>query len=230
MVALDCYMAAETIQAMIEVAHPTYVPVKWHGTLLTIAMALVTLAFNTLLSGHLSICEGMFAICHFFAFAPIAATLFIMAPNRPVREVFLEFTDHGGWPHIGLSVLIGQVSNMFVVLGCDVITHMAEDIDDPATVLPQCTADIHYGSGLLLQHLLDTRGSRLNFSVRCRISRLLWSYTYACAIRGSTRLDPYDHGWRYGLGVSAGRRVRVSNCAMPCHRQLTNAQRRRPSW
>jgi choline transport protein len=137
MVALDCYMAAETIQAMIEVAHPTYVPVKWHGTLLTIAMALVTLAFNTLLSGHLSIYEGMFAICHFFAFAPIAATLFIMAPNRPVREVFLEFTDHGGWPHIGLSVLIGQVSNMFVVLGCDVITHMAEDIDDPATVLPR---------------------------------------------------------------------------------------------
>lgn len=136
--ALDCYIIADIVQAMLQISDPTYKPERWRGTLLIMATVIVVAAFNILLASHLSMCEGLFATCHFFAFVPVAVALLIMAPKQPPSEVFTHFTDNGGsWPNMGLTVLVGQVSNMFAVLGCDGIAHLAEEIEDCSTVLPR---------------------------------------------------------------------------------------------
>ena len=45
--------------------------------------------------------------------------LWVMIPEKKAAtDVFLSFKEYGaGWDHLGLSVMIGQVSNVFVVLG-----------------------------------------------------------------------------------------------------------------
>ena len=45
--------------------------------------------------------------------------LLVMIPEKKsASDVFLSFQDFGaGWHNIGLSVMVGQVSNVFVVLG-----------------------------------------------------------------------------------------------------------------
>lgn len=138
MVVIECYAISDIIQAMILVINPTFVATRWCGTLLTMATAVVVSAFNIVLASHLSWCEGVFATIHFFAFVPVLLGLAIFAPKPTASEVFLHFTETGGtWPSTSLALLVGQVSNLFVMLGSDGVAHLAEEIEDASMVLPQ---------------------------------------------------------------------------------------------
>lgn len=138
MVVIECYAISDIIQAMILVLDPAYVATRWRGTLLTIAAALVVSTFNIVLASHLSWCEGVFATVHFFAFVPIAVGMIIMAPKPSAADVFLHFTQTDGeWPKTSIALFVGQVSNLFVMLGSDGVAHLAEEIEDAGMVLPQ---------------------------------------------------------------------------------------------
>jgi amino acid transporter len=138
MVVIECYVISDIIQAMILVVDSSYVATRWRGTLLTMAAALVVSTFNIVLASHLSWCEGVFATIHFFAFVAVLFGLVIMAPKPTAAKVFLHFTQTGGnWPVNSLAFFVGQVSNLFVMLGSDGVAHLAEEIEDAGVVLPQ---------------------------------------------------------------------------------------------
>jgi amino acid transporter len=138
MVVIECYAISDIIQAMILVVDSSYVATRWRGTLLTMAAALVVSTFNIVLASHLSWCEGVFATIHFFAFVPVLFGLLIMAPKPSAAEVLLHFTQIGGtWPDTSLALFVGQVSNLFVMLGSDGVAHLAEEIEDAGVVLPK---------------------------------------------------------------------------------------------
>jgi choline transport protein len=50
-----CYLVGTLIQGMIVLNNPDYVFERWHGTLLTIAIVLFTITFNTALANRLPI-------------------------------------------------------------------------------------------------------------------------------------------------------------------------------
>lgn len=138
MVVIDCYAIADIIQALLLVNDPKYVETRWRGTLLTMAAALAISTFNVVVASHLSWCEGFFATLHFFAFVPVIVALFVMAPKRSAKDVFLNFTqsDDAHWPDTSIAVLVGQISNLFVMLGSDGVAHLAEEVEDSGVVLP----------------------------------------------------------------------------------------------
>jgi choline transport protein len=138
MVAIQCYAISDIIQAMILAADTSYLATRRRGTLLTMAASVVVATFNNIvLASHLSWCEGVFATIHFFAFVPVLVGLVIMAPKSSAAEVFLHFTQTGGtWPDTSLALFVGQVSNLFVMLGSDGVAHLAEEIEDAGVVLP----------------------------------------------------------------------------------------------
>lgn len=138
-IAVDCYIISDIIQALLVVNNPAYTPTKWAGTLFTILTVVVVVAFNTFGATHLPFAEGIFATCRVFAFVPIIVTLWVMvSPKSSAAEVFVHFRDHTGtWPSTGLSVLVGQISCMFVTLGSDAVAHLAEEVEDAAIVVPQ---------------------------------------------------------------------------------------------
>jgi amino acid transporter len=138
-IAVDCYIISDIIQALLVVNNPNYTPTQWAGTLFTIVTVMIVVAFNTFGASHLPFAEGIFATCRVFAFVPIVVTLWvIITPKTPPADVFISFKDHtGSWPNTGLSVLVGQISGMFVTLGSDAVAHLAEEVEDAAIVVPQ---------------------------------------------------------------------------------------------
>ena len=61
-----------------------------------------------------------------------------MAPKPSAADVFQHFTQTGDtWPDTNLALFVGQVSNLFVMLGSDGVAHLAEEIEDAGVVLPQ---------------------------------------------------------------------------------------------
>lgn len=126
-VAADCYIVGGIVQGLIVVADPNYVPERWQATLLIIASAIGIGLFNIYGAKHLPLAEGIFATFHVFAFFPVVAVLWAMAPKQSARAVFVEFTDNGaGWPTTALAVMVGQVSSMFAVIGSDSVAHICK--------------------------------------------------------------------------------------------------------
>lgn len=114
-----------------------YIPERWHGTLLIIAVATFSIIFNTLLARKLPLVEGIVLVLHIFGFFAVFVTMWVLAPRSPAKEVFSSFQDNAGWGSIGLSVLLGQLAPIFSLLGSDAATHMSEELQDASYTLPR---------------------------------------------------------------------------------------------
>jgi choline transport protein len=138
MVVIQCYAISDIVQAMILVVDPTYAATRWRGMLFTIAAAAFVSTFNIVLASHLSWCEGVFATVRFFAYVPVLVGMFVLSPKRSAGDVFLHFTQTDGkWPDTSIALFVGQVSNLYVMLGSDGVAHLAEEIEDAGVVLPR---------------------------------------------------------------------------------------------
>ena len=116
--ALDTFLIGSIIQALITLNDPEYSPSRWQGTLLVIASVMGIAAFNVFVSRRLPLAESIFVAVHVLAYFPIILTLLLLSPKQSAAAVFTDFRDNGaGWPSTSLSVMVGQVSTLFVVLG-----------------------------------------------------------------------------------------------------------------
>lgn len=117
-IAIDSYIVGVIIQGLVVLNDSSYEPKRWQATLLIFASIIGIASFNVFAAKHLPLAEGIFVTFHVFAFFPVIITLLVMAPKQSTHDVFANFTDNGaGWPSQALSVMVGQVSTMFVVLG-----------------------------------------------------------------------------------------------------------------
>lgn len=119
-VALDCFIVGTIVQSCIIINNESYADTStaWQGTLLVFASAIGIGLFNMFGAKHLPFAEGIFVASHFFAFFPVIIVILVLAPKTSAKEVFFTFSDNGaGWPNIGWSVMVGQVSAMFSLIG-----------------------------------------------------------------------------------------------------------------
>jgi len=70
---------------MVILNNPNYVPARWHGTLLGIAVASFSLFFNTLLARKLPLIEGIVLVLHIFGFFAILITMWVLGPRTPPK-------------------------------------------------------------------------------------------------------------------------------------------------
>ncbi len=96
----------------------SYTEQRWQGTLLIFASVIGVALFNIFGAKRLPLAEGIFVTCHFFTLFPVIVTVLVLAPKQPPSAVFTGFTDNGaGWSSISLTVMVGQVTGLFTVLG-----------------------------------------------------------------------------------------------------------------
>ncbi|KAJ4370130.1 hypothetical protein N0V86_008866 [Didymella sp. IMI 355093] len=136
-VASLAFLSGGQIQGLIILNNPNYIPERWHGTLLIIAVATLSIIFNTLLARKLPLIEGTVLVLHVFGFFAVLVTMWVLAPRGPASVVFASFQDNAGWGTIGLSVLLGQLAPIFSLLGSDAATHMSEELQDASYTLPR---------------------------------------------------------------------------------------------
>ncbi|KAF2128737.1 amino acid transporter [Dothidotthia symphoricarpi CBS 119687] len=115
----------------------SYMPERWHGTLLVIAVATSAIIFNTLLARKLPLIEELVLILHVLGFIVFFVTMWVLAPRSKASDVFSGFQDNAGWGNTGLSVLVGQLAPIFSLLGADAACHLSEELKDAAYTLPR---------------------------------------------------------------------------------------------
>lgn len=123
-IASIAFLAGGQIQGLVILNNGSYVPERWHGTLLVIAVATFAILFNTLLARKLPLIEGIVLVLHIFGFFAVFITMWVLGPRTPAKEVFSGFQDNAGWGSVGLSVLVGQLSPIFALLGADAVSRL----------------------------------------------------------------------------------------------------------
>lgn len=117
-VASACFLGGAMIQGLMVLGMPdTYVPQRWHGTLLFYAILAFSLFINTCLARILPHIESMVFVIHVAGFFAILVPLVYFAPHGTAKDVFVTFINGGGWPSDGLSFMIGLVPSMFTFIG-----------------------------------------------------------------------------------------------------------------
>ena len=107
------FLTGTIIQALIGVNNADYQPANWQGTLLVFAMALLIYICNIWGARELPLAQTFLVVLHVLAFLAVIIVLWAMAPHQSATAVFTEFSDRGGWPNVGLSLMIGQISAIF---------------------------------------------------------------------------------------------------------------------
>jgi len=130
-------LAGQMIQGLVVLNFPNYAPEPWQTTLIFYAVMAFALFVNTYLASQLPVVEGMILIVHLLGFLAILIPLVYLAPHGTPSEVFKNFVNEGGWSTQGLSFFIGLVTSVFSLLGMDAAAHMAEEIQNAATIVPR---------------------------------------------------------------------------------------------
>jgi choline transport protein len=113
------FMVAGIIQGLIALNNPNYTFEAWHATLLTIALMLFAVIFNSVLAVRLPLVEGCVLILHLAGFFAIFIPMWVLAPRANARDALLTFSSVGGWPSTGLSAMIGLTTPITALIGYD---------------------------------------------------------------------------------------------------------------
>jgi choline transport protein len=147
------FLAGTQIQGLIVLNYPNYVFQRWHGTLLTCAVASFSVFFNTFLAKKLPLVEGIVLIIHVFGFFAVIVTLWVLGPRGDAAEVFTTFNNFGNWNSNATSALVGILAVMIPLLGADAAVHMSEELKDASKQVPRTmiwTTFINGALGLVL--------------------------------------------------------------------------------
>ncbi|RMZ86388.1 hypothetical protein DV736_g6386, partial [Chaetothyriales sp. CBS 134916] len=132
-----CFMTGSTIQGLIALNVKYYIWHQYHGTLLTIAVIVFSIAFNTIFAAKLPLLEAVVLFLHFCGLFAVVIPLWVLGPRAPAHETLLTFQNNGGWSSVGLSSMIGLTTPLSVLVGYDCSVHMSEEIQDASTTLPK---------------------------------------------------------------------------------------------
>lgn len=133
------FLCGTQIQGLLVLNHPgSYIAQPWHGTLLTIAVSLVSVVFNTVLARALPLAEGVVLVIHVFAWLGIVATLWAVAPMGDAAAVLTTFADRGWWGgnDAGASTLVGITACILPLIGADAAVHISEEVRDASRAVP----------------------------------------------------------------------------------------------
>lgn len=128
------YLVALQTQAPLIINDPGYVFERWHGTLLIIAVAALSVSFNIFFPKKLPFIEGFMLFIHLCGFSAILIPLWTLAPAKtPASIVFTKFDNNGGWPSMGLPRLIGITGPVSSFIGSDSAVHMGRSSESESS-------------------------------------------------------------------------------------------------
>ncbi|KAI7186116.1 amino acid transporter [Hortaea werneckii] len=136
-IATTAYGAGNVILQMGAISYPSYVPTKWHATLMTMGVTMLSVFFNTLGARHLPLFESLILILHIVGFLAVIITLGVLAPKAPAEQVFTEFSNFGGWTSIGGACVVGMLTATGSLGGSDSPAHIAEEVRNASVVVPR---------------------------------------------------------------------------------------------
>lgn len=131
------YIASTIIQGLLIQNISSYTPQQWHATLIGYAILAFSVFINTYLAASLPKIESVVFLLHLFGFLFVLIPLVYFGPHGDPATVFTHFLNEGHWPNQGLSFFVGLATSTIIFTGLDGATHMAEEIENAAVVIPR---------------------------------------------------------------------------------------------
>jgi energy-coupling factor transporter transmembrane protein EcfT len=118
MVQMSGVLCATLIQGLLVLNYPnTYDAKGWHGTLLIWSAILMAFFVNSILGRWLPKIEGFILYLHILGFFGIIIPMLYLAKRVTAEEAFTQWNNSGGWPSMGLSFLVGMITNVGPFIG-----------------------------------------------------------------------------------------------------------------
>ncbi|KAJ5673814.1 hypothetical protein N7462_009253 [Penicillium macrosclerotiorum] len=138
LVCIAPYFIGTQIQGMVVLAHPEYELVRWRGTLLMWAVAIVPIIINIFarrIMGGIEVAAGIKHV----VFLPVTIAVFvILAPRNPDSFVWDNFVGGlSGWKDSGVVFSVGLIGVITPLAGVDGVIHMAEEVKNAQVVVPR---------------------------------------------------------------------------------------------
>lgn len=112
------FLTGTMIQSLLIINYPdTYNPQPYQGTLLVFAMVLVLYIVNIWGASWWPKIQNGLMILHILGFLIVIIVLWVCAPHQSAKAVFTGFTNEGGWSSMGLSIMVGQITAIYALLG-----------------------------------------------------------------------------------------------------------------
>lgn len=118
------FLAGTIIQGLLVLNLPEYIPQRWHGTMLVIAISAFSIIFNTFLAKKLPLVEALLLLLHIIGIIAIIVPLVVLAPRSSAEVVFTKFNNGGGWSTAGVAVMVGLPPAIASMIGYDCAVHM----------------------------------------------------------------------------------------------------------
>jgi choline transport protein len=135
------FLLGTTIQGLIILNSDTYVPERWHGTLLAWSTLAIPVICNIFTRRVLAPVEIIGGVTHIVFWIVFVATLLAMAPRSTSSFVFTQtITGLSGWSNVGVQWNIGLLSAVFPLCGTfDASSHTMAVADKYQVLMVSCT-------------------------------------------------------------------------------------------
>ncbi|KAI1105608.1 putative GABA transporter [Jackrogersella minutella] len=191
------YLITTTLQGVVALARPSYIPLPWHTLLIMWAAIALAVLVNSTTGRFLARLEGLILILHLVGFFGILVPLVYFSPHNAPSVVFTTFFDNGGWGSQGLTFFVGLPSIASTLIGADCAVHMSEEIQSASTVVPQA-----------MLYTIFINGS-LAFAMTIALMFCLTDIDAAIAA-AETMFYPFLEVFQSGVGSTAGAVVMAS--------------------
>ncbi|KAJ5592033.1 uncharacterized protein N7459_002402 [Penicillium hispanicum] len=167
--AAGSFLTGTIIQGLISIRDPSYQPKPWQGTLFVWAMIAIIYFFNIHAADWMPRIQNLLFALHIVCWVIVITVLLVLAPHNSPKAVFTEFYNGGGWPTVGVSLMIGQISAIYgslsestawqhnsssdlwahTLAGSDATAHMSEEVKDAGRYVPIAIAWGYFVNGIL---------------------------------------------------------------------------------
>ena len=110
------FLVGTLIQACAVVMYPDYAPTAWQGTLMVIAVTFLVWVLNIWGARVMPLFQNVMLVVHVFGFLAIIIVLWVLSPRNTAKTTFTVFTNDGGWPTMGLALMVGQISAVYACI------------------------------------------------------------------------------------------------------------------
>ena len=137
-VATECMFAGTMLQGMLILDYPDYISKRWHDTLLTWGVVLVTVFINVIVPAAMPRIEIGTVAFHIAGFFVVLGVLWAYTtPIHSADFVFASSLNEGGWASQGISYCVGFMGNVATFVGADASVHMAEEVSNAGSTIPK---------------------------------------------------------------------------------------------
>lgn len=111
------FLTGTIVQALLGLNNPNYEPQNWQGTLFVFAMVLILFICNVWGAHLWPKVQNALMLLHIFGFLAVVIVLWVKAPHQSAKNVFTQFSNEGGWSSMGLSLMVGQITGIYSLVG-----------------------------------------------------------------------------------------------------------------